>query len=101
MENYSTIDMDQFYIDRTRHYRALNRTLNSSRYGTKESIVDWLKIDTMIKNWERVAKQIPIEEVMCRRKRKVTDEYRKLEQKFRECQTEIEQAVTMYSLLYC
>ena len=96
MENYSTIDTDQFYIDRTRHYRALN----SSRYGTKESIVDWLKIDTMIKNWERVAKKISIEEVMCRRKRKVTDEYRKLEKKFRECQTEIEQAVTMYSLLY-
>ena len=96
MGNYSTIDTDQFYIDRTRHYRAIN----SPRYGTKESIVDWLKIDTMIKNWERVAKQIPIEEVMCRRKRKVTDEYRKLEKKFRECQTEIEQAVTMYSLLY-
>ena len=96
MDNYSTIDTDQFYIARARHYRALN----GSRYGTKESIVDWLKIDTMIKNWERVAKQIPIEEVMCRRKRKVTDEYRKLEQKFRECQTEIEQAVTMYSLLY-
>jgi len=96
MENYSTIDMDQFYIDRARHYRALH----NAHYSTKESIVDWIKIDTMIKNWERVAKKIPIEEVMCRRKRKVTDEYRKLEKKFRECQTEIEQAVTMYSLLY-
>ena len=88
--------MDRYYVDRTRYHRAIN----SIRYATQESIVDWFKVDTLIKNWEKLVTKITVEEVICRRKRRVTDEYRRLEKKFVEYQTEIEQAITMFNLIY-
>ena len=97
MQDVQHIDLDQFHIDRSRFMRVLN----VPKYETSiECRRDYAAVDRIIMNWERIAKNIATEAVICRRKRKVTDAYKKLIREFHEHQAEIEQAITMYVMLH-
>lgn len=96
MEDFAELDMDKFYSDRQRYWRHMA----GNAYDRGASWDDWKKIDAMIWNWENLIKSIRVEAIECKRKRRTTDKYLKLLKKFNEYQDEIEQAVTMYVLLY-
>lgn len=96
MEDFIELDTNKFYADRQRFWRQLN----GDAYDRGESWDDWRKVDAMIWNWEKLVKEIRVEAIQCKRKRRATDKYINLLKKFNEYQDEIEQAVTMYVLLY-
>ena len=96
MEELLEIDHNKFYADRQRY----QRNLAGNAYDTGASWEDYKKIDTMIRNWEHLVRHIRIESIQCKRKKKITDQYRKMMREFQQYQDEIEQAVTMYLLLY-
>ena len=90
-------DMEQYHQDKKRYQRILN----AADYDISiECRRDWQAVDRIIYNWERVARKIPVEMVQCRRKRKFTDQYKKLVRDYYSYRDEIEQALTMFQLLY-
>ena len=96
MEDFIELDMNKFYSARQRYWRHME----GNAYDRGASWDDWKKIDAMIWNWENLIKPIRVEAIECKRKKRITDKYLKLLKKFNEYQDEIEQAVTMYVLLY-
>ena len=97
MDKYLTIDFEQHYRD----LRRFQRSLNVRKYDTSiECRKDYTDVDRIIANWERIAKNIATEAVICRRNRKITDKYRKMVREFHQHQAEIEQAITMYVMLH-
>jgi len=91
MELFELFDLDQFRLDYQRIYNLLN-----SQYKDYES---YRSMMIMRENWEKLAKRLMFEEVVCRQKRKLTNQYQKLHKEFKICQEELEQSATMYSLL--
>ena len=97
MDKYLTIDFEQHYRD----LRRFQRSLNVPKYDSNiECRRDYAAVDRIIANWERIAKNIATEAVICRRKQKVTDTYKKLIREYHEHKAEIEQAITMYVMLH-
>ena len=97
MDKYLTLDFEQHHLDR----RKFQRSLNVPKYETCiECRRDYAAVDLIMANWERLAKKIASEAVICRRKRKVTDAYKKMIREYHEHQAEIEQAITMYVMLH-
>ena len=97
MDKYLTLDFEQHWQD----HRRFRRSLNVPKYDSNiECRKDYADVDRIIQNWERLAKNIATEAVICRRKHKVTDTYKKLIREYREHQAEIEQAITMYVMLH-
>jgi len=97
MEQLETIDLEQHWLDRRRFFRCLqilDHEINPQRWKDRNDV------DRLIHNWEKLAKLVASETVLCRRKRKVTDEYRRLTRKYNESKTEVEQAITMYVMVY-
>ena len=90
-------DMEQHYKDRKRYMAALN-VPNS--HASDDCLRYLITVDRIISNWEKVARQIPVEMVICRRKRKLTDKYQKLIKNYYACKEEIDQAIMMYQLMY-
>ena len=97
MQDVQHIDLDQFHIDRSRFMRVLNVPKYENSIECRR---DYAAVDRIIANWERLAKNIATEAVICRRNRKITDKYRKMVREFHEHQAEIEQAITMYVMLH-
>ena len=91
------IDIAQYHADLRRYQKALN----VPRYDSDiQCRADYSAVDRIISNWERTARQLQGEWTVCRRSKKITGEYRRLAKQFREMQAEIEQAITMFTLLH-
>ena len=91
------VDIAQYYADLKRYQKALNVPRYDSDYQCRS---DYAEVDKIIFNWERTARQLQGEWTVCRRSKKITGEYRRLAKLFREMQAEIEQAITMFTLLH-
>jgi len=90
-------DMSNHYLDRKRYMSILNVPYYEISADCRR---DWVMIDRLMMNWEKLARQIPVEMVTCRRKRKLTDHYKKLIKDYAACKEEIDQAIMMYQLMY-
>ena len=90
-------DPEAYYRDRKRYYTAL---VVPAYDISVECRRDYAAVDRIMWNWERVARKIPVEMVNCRRKRKLTDEYKKLVKDYNSYKGELEQAITMFTLIH-
>lgn len=90
-------DMEKHYKDRQRYMAILNAPYYELSADCRR---DWIMIDRIMTNWDKTARQIPVEMVACRRKRKITDQYQKLIKDYAACQEELDQAIMMYQLMY-
>lgn len=90
-------DPESYYKDKQRYLAALNVSAYDDNIECRR---DWAAVDRIMYNWERIARKIPVEMVNCRRKRKITDEYKKLVKDYNSYKEELEQAITMFTLIH-
>lgn len=102
----SLFDIDDFHAKQRRYRHLLNLGADklydgSLSYKERDALYkDYQSLDTVVRNWEKVARQIPSEMVQCRRKRSPTQRLNELLRKYREYHDELESLLVMYSLIY-
>jgi hypothetical protein len=98
-----SFDLDQFHKDQRRYRniiaKAADRMFDAGG-TTKDFRNDYVNLDRIVRNWEKVARQIPVEMVQCRRKKSPTERYLKLVKEYREYQDQVDSYMVMFSLIY-
>lgn len=102
----SLFDINDFHAKQRRYRRLLDlgadKLYDGSRSRADCNVLyeDYKKLDTVVRNWEKIARQIPSEMVQCRRKRSPTQRFNELIKKYQEYHDELESLLVMYSLIY-
>ena len=95
-------DINKFHEDQRRYRIILMNVMDRYNSGQTQTDFwyDYVKLDRVIKNWEKAARQIPCEMVECRRRKRPTQKFEKLLKEYKEYSTEVESLMVMYSLIY-
>lgn len=96
-------DLDQFHKDQRRYRSIIARSADrmfDAGSMSEDFRIDYVNLDRIVRNWEKVARQIPVEMVQCRRKKSPTERYLKLVKDYKEYQDQVDSYMVMFTLLY-